>query len=119
MYDLSNLYKIARGNSMFIEKMLTLFLAETTIINKLIIDNYKKHAFNEVKTLAHKLKSNLQVLGITILKKQISIIEEMDVKDFELRGSDNHIHSFCSSLEVTLNMIQQNELGKTKNPIKD
>jgi CheY-like chemotaxis protein len=75
LYDLSNLIAISRGDTGFINKMISLFIeqAETTLMQidtALLGENY-----SEISRLAHKIKPSIDNMGIISLKEKIRQLE--------------------------------------------
>jgi PAS domain S-box-containing protein len=75
LYDLSKLMEIARGNEMFINKMLQLFIdqvpAAITEVKQALADG----DLAKVKSVVHRIKPSIASLGIVCIKEDIRNIE--------------------------------------------
>ncbi|MFZ4769178.1 MAG: response regulator [Ferruginibacter sp.] len=85
LYDLSKLRDIARGDEAFVEKMVLLFIQESTTALEEIQVAYKEGNWLSVRRIAHRIKPSIDNLGIYSLVNEIREIE----KDAETnQGSD-------------------------------
>jgi PAS domain S-box-containing protein len=75
LYDLSQIASASHGNAETIRKMILVFLESTTKIIAQMEQNFASNNIDQVKQLAHKLKTSIDTLGITVLKKEVRWIE--------------------------------------------
>lgn len=76
-YDLTNITAISRGDNEFVEKMINLFIKQTSEacidLNKFVNNN----DFNEICKLIHKIKPNIQFMGIKSIFDQVRELEQL------------------------------------------
>jgi two-component system, sensor histidine kinase len=114
LYDLTILQNVGRGDNEFVDKMISLFIAETP--EKLIAmeESYRLHDFKAMGKIAHQIKPILDNLGIFSLKEPIRIIEKLGQQ--ELNHSD--IPLLLSSIRTTVSLVidaLQNEISALAN----
>ena len=101
LYDLTILQNVGRGDNEFVDKMISLFIAETP--EKLIAmeQSYRLHDFKEMGKMAHQIKPIIDNLGIFSLKEPIRIIEKLGQQ--ELNHSD--IPLLLKTIRNTVNLV--------------
>ena len=101
LYDLTILQNVGRGDNEFVDKMISLFIAETP--EKLIAmeQSYRLHDFKEMGKMAHQIKPIIDNLGIFSLKEPIRIIEKLGQQ--ELNHSD--IPLLLTTIRNTVNLV--------------
>ena len=76
-YDLSNIIALSRGDNKFVEKMIELFIKQT-IEACTDLDYYvSKNNFNEISKIIHKIKPNIEFMGITSIMDQVRELEKL------------------------------------------
>ena len=83
LYDLKEIHSLADGDDSFTEHMIKLFNAQIqTALPELTVmiecRNYVK-----VKTILHKMKPSIMVMGITAATEIILQIEQLELSDFD------------------------------------
>jgi PAS domain S-box-containing protein len=74
-YDLSSIIAISRGDEEFVKKMITLFIKQTS---EACIDLERyvgENNFSEISKLIHKIKPNIEGMGITSILDEIRELE--------------------------------------------
>ena len=101
LYDLTILQNVGRGDNEFVDKMISLFIAETP--EKLIAmeQSYRLHDFKEMGKMAHQIKPIIDNLGIFSLKEPIRIIEKLGQQ--ELNHSD--IPLLLTTIRNTVSLV--------------
>ena len=101
LYDLTILQNVGRGDNEFVDKMISLFIAETP--EKLIAmeQSYRLHDFKEMGKMAHQIKPVIDNLGILSLKEPIRIIEKLGQQ--ELNHSD--IPLLLTTIRNTVSLV--------------
>jgi len=74
-YDFSNLISISKGDDEFVEKMISLFIRQTSQACDDISNFISENNFNEVHKLIHKIKPNIEFMGITSIMNQVKELE--------------------------------------------
>ncbi|MBL7911959.1 MAG: PAS domain S-box protein [Bacteroidia bacterium] len=77
LYDLGPLKEMSRGNSEFMNKMITLFIEQANISLNEINAAHGIKDYDTVCKVAHRLKSSIDSMGITSLKKEIRELEKL------------------------------------------
>lgn len=112
LFDLSKLESIAKGDKVFIKKMLQLFIDETPILINKIKKAYKDGDYKKIATIAHKIKPSIDTLGIYLLKEEIREIE----LNAETYGDSEELSAMIIYLEKTIKQVLI-ELRKVKSTL--
>lgn len=81
LINFSYLNEFADGDTIFVQKMVSLFLTNAPVALKVILESNEMDNIQVLKAEVHKLKSSISLLGISKASKCIEIIEneiEMD-----------------------------------------
>ena len=76
IYNLTSLHNISRGNEEFINKMIAIFIEQTTDALEKSEIAISQNNFMEVSRLIHKIKPSVESLGITSILSELKIIEK-------------------------------------------
>jgi HPt (histidine-containing phosphotransfer) domain-containing protein len=68
---------IARGNPTFVTKMVGLFLQEAPAGSRNMLKAFENSDLGTIQKTAHRLKSDLDTMGVVTLKKDIREIESL------------------------------------------
>jgi hypothetical protein len=79
LYDLRNIYDLARGNNDFVTTLIKIFLETIPADSKLLVNACKEKKWDSVSKIAHKLKSTIDTLNMICIKEVIRTIE-LDAK---------------------------------------
>ncbi len=101
LFDLSKLQSIAKGNQVFIHKMVQLFIDNTPISITEMRQAYEKGDFKKVGEIAHKIKPSIDTLGIDLLKEEV---REIEVKA-EIYGDSEELSAMILYLENTMKRV--------------
>ena len=101
LYDLTILQNFGRGDNEFVDKMISLFIAETPAKLIAMEQSYRLHDFKAMGKIAHQIKPVIDNLGILSLKEPIRIIEKLGQQ--ELNHSD--IPLLLSSIRTTVSLV--------------
>ena len=108
-YDLSQLKKIAGEDSLFIEKMLRMFLMQSTVIMHEMGEKYSGKNLREVQALAHRFKASIDKLGIN-LKFEIREIEKLAATGIDSSVLEELIIHVKKGISSVICEIAKNEL---------
>jgi HPt (histidine-containing phosphotransfer) domain-containing protein len=75
LYDLTKLEAIAKGNKLFVNKMVNLFKEQAPATLLEMEEAFTQDNFEKVGKLAHRLKPSIDNMGISSLKETIRDIE--------------------------------------------
>jgi signal transduction histidine kinase/response regulator of citrate/malate metabolism len=75
LIDFSYLNEFADGDTVFIQKMISLFLTNAALSLKIVLQSNETDNIQVLKAEVHKLKSSISLLGITKASNCIDIIE--------------------------------------------
>ena len=81
LYDLSRLIDISRGDTEFIEKMISLFIDQAALSMQQIKEAFEKKDYVTVGETAHRIKASIGNLGITYIKQDIADLEHIALQD--------------------------------------
>lgn len=77
LYNLSFLEEISRGNRDLLEQMIQVFIDQAPVAVKQLKAAYHCHDFGEMFMIAHRIKPDIDNLGIVSLKDNIRQIESL------------------------------------------
>jgi signal transduction histidine kinase/FixJ family two-component response regulator len=77
LYNLNSLHNLGRGDKKFIDKMLIIFIEQTTDVIAKISEAIFAADFMEVSRLIHKIKPSVESLGIISIMSEIILLEKM------------------------------------------
>jgi CheY-like chemotaxis protein len=113
LYDLSNLREIARGDQVFVDKMVRLFIEESSNAVKQMLLAYVQTDWGRIQKIAHRLKPSVENMGIYTLRDDIL---ELETKAAEYQVCDrlsDLIGHFQKVIEDVVVQLQQS-LEKTE-----
>lgn len=87
LYNLAKLKNISNGNKEFVNKMVVLFIDQSSKIISEIKEAFKASEIEKVNKLAHKIKPSLDTMGLDSLKdviREIEIYPNNTAKNFNL-----------------------------------
>ncbi|MBC7654204.1 MAG: PAS domain S-box protein [Oligoflexus sp.] len=99
LFDLAQIQEISRGNSDFVEKMISLFIDQTPKSVQEIKSAYQNQDFDTVRKIAHRMKPSLLNLGIKSLGNVITDIEHHSKDDQTSKKLEGLIDKVESVLE--------------------
>jgi PAS domain S-box-containing protein len=101
LYDLSKLEDIAKGNKVFIDKMIALFVEQVPLSVTEIKDAYAAKDFEKVKKTAHRIKPSIDSMGIALLTNDIREIEKMA----DVYQTSEQLESLITKLDDVINKV--------------
>ncbi|MBI2275178.1 MAG: Hpt domain-containing protein [Bacteroidetes bacterium] len=109
LYDFAFLNEVGRGDPAFLERMIRLFLSDIPPILAELNRAYEQDDPAIVKSLAHRLKSTAEAMGIVAIQQDLVVIEKMaadQLKGRKLNASISRLNqvmeSVCSQLTARL-----------------
>jgi CheY-like chemotaxis protein len=106
LYDLNKLNDIAKGNTQFVRKMISLFIEQTPLTITELHLAYKQNDFERLRYVIQRLKPTIDNLNIVSLKNQVQKIElyALDKKNTNeltsiIRNVDTVIKKIIKSLQ--------------------
>ncbi len=101
LYDLKDLLSLADGEDGFTEDMIKLFIAQIETSLPEISGMVQRREFAKVKTILHKMKPSIMVMGITSATDIILQIEHLDLATID----EPTFRSLSEKLEKTLREV--------------
>ncbi|WP_316832062.1 PAS domain S-box protein [Pedobacter aquatilis] len=101
LYDLAGLRTISKGREVFVKKMVDMFCEQTPITVQEMIETYQAGDLEQMGAIAHKLKSNIDNLGIMPLQKVIRDVETLGRE----RINDVSIPASLQLIEDTISKV--------------
>jgi HPt (histidine-containing phosphotransfer) domain-containing protein len=107
LYDLAFLNEIGRGDPAFLERMIRLFLTEippnVTELNRA----YEQGDLAIVKSLAHRLKSTAEAMGIVSIQQDLVVIEKMAADNLKGVKLDAHISRLTQVMTTVCSQLTE------------
>ncbi len=107
VYDLSQLEELAGGSTEFVDSMIGTFLEHTPDQLSAIINAYESGDLATVGSLAHKIKPNIDLFGISDIKDEIRVVEakgKSGINDDELKLCIQKVQKY---LEISFNQLRE------------
>lgn len=101
LFDLSKLQTIARGNDMFVRKMIDLFIVYGPESVQELKEAYAAGDFEKIRKIAHRIKPSIDNLGITSLVEDIRTIESKA----EIYRTSIQLEKLISKLETVFTIV--------------
>jgi CheY-like chemotaxis protein len=111
LYDLTSLQKLSRGNNEFVNKMINIFVAQTTEVIEKASVAISQNNFIETSLLIHKIKPSIETLGIVTLIKEIKHLEKMTKETSDKKQIKKLFYSIKDILEKVIIQLKENELN--------
>ncbi|MBI1343594.1 MAG: hypothetical protein GC171_11725 [Terrimonas sp.] len=103
LYDLGQLQAIAKGNTAFVNRMISLFAEQAPRTTAEIKEAYQQGEWEKLKALAHRLKPSIDNMGILSLKQEVRQIESLAA-----RGTDaEELPALIDKMEKVIGQVVQ------------
>lgn len=106
LYDLSYLRAISRGNEVFVEKMVNMFIEQTPVLLVEMAQNYHQSDYKAMGAIAHKMKPSIDNLGITSLKEAIREMEKIGKMGTPHESLNGLLEKVSTNLGLVVNALQ-------------
>ncbi len=107
LFDLSYLVEISHGDQLFLAKMIALFIEQIPASIAELNLAYSKNGLKQVKAMAHKIKSSIDVLGIASLQDTIRAIENFEPEVQEAQQLDNLIKLLNQTVPLVIEALKK------------
>ncbi|WP_374445243.1 PAS domain S-box protein [Epilithonimonas sp.] len=104
LYDLKNIRELSRGNDDFVNKMISIFIAQTEETIALIEQAFDNEDYAEIARLIHKIRPGVLGIGIHSLEDDMKKLE-IDAK--EEREDLSELHRIFKEIRKTLEIAVQ------------
>jgi len=101
LYNLQKLNEIARGNKMFVDKMINLFIAQIPVSVEEMQAAYLEKDFETLRKTAHRIKPSIDNMGISCLRSEIREIESLAQE----HSNSHKILPLLQQLDMTLKKV--------------
>jgi HPt (histidine-containing phosphotransfer) domain-containing protein len=81
LINLDDLYALARGNQEFIQEMISIFLEQNPEDTKALQDAAKSANYQQLRSIAHRMKTSVGFMGMKSLLSPLSEIELLAEKN--------------------------------------
>lgn len=105
--DLSYIISISKNDKEFLKEMVETMCVSIPESLDLINISLKKEAWHEISRLVHSLKSSMNFLGLTEMKKEASIIEEWCRERKNISQLPDKIQKFVSKCNKAISKLSQ------------
>jgi len=106
LYNLSQLEQISRGNNAFVVKMISIFINQTNENISIIHENIKDDNLENIKRIAHKIKSNIDHMGIASIKQEVRRIENFNLESGSHKDFIDMTLHLCEVLKAVLTELE-------------
>jgi len=110
LYNLEYLFSFGRGNTELIGKVIGGFVEQTPDAVKQIKEARRTGDLKTVKAVAHKIKSNIDMFGITNLKQVIRSIEASEQENLATAGLEELINTLEETIRIVVDQLAKEKL---------
>ena len=108
--NLSSLNNLSRGNSEFVQKMITIFIAQTTETIEKVEDAIEVKNYLEVSRLIHKIKPSIEGIGIISILEEVKLLEKISAENNNKKLINSLFNTIKFTLEKVILQLKENEL---------
>ncbi|MGL2992585.1 PAS domain S-box protein [Flavobacterium sp. TSSA_36] len=109
VYNLSVLRNLSRGNTDFVQKMITIFIDQTTQTLLDLEQAFQDNHFEEVGRLIHKIKPSVDSLGIAEVIPNMNALEKAAKTATHKEDIAALLHAIQPILALAVSQLKQNE----------
>lgn len=106
LYNLAQLIEISRGNTAFVDKMVDLFITQTSASIQEMKLAFQEQDFEKMKKIAHKMKPAILNMGIQ-LESEISAIEHFSKTSQTSEKLQNVIYKVENTIDQVITQLQK------------
>jgi len=110
LYNLDHVFQFRRGNTDFVGKLIAGFVEQTPAAVEQIKEAWKAGDLNTVQSVAHKIKSNIDMFGIVDLKQEIRSIESLAKENLATPELENLIKRLDDIIKSVVEEIVKEKL---------
>lgn len=110
LYNLNSLHNLSRGNEEFVQKMISIFINQTTETLIKIEEAISIKDFIEVSRLIHKIKPSVEGIGVTSIIENVKQLEKTAKEAKEEATITALFSDIKSTLEEVIMQLQSDEL---------
>lgn len=107
LYDLTQIEKISRGNTDFIQKMIVLFVDLTKTNLELLNDALAQEDIATIKRIAHKIKPSVEQMGVFSIRETIRTVETYDLTIGNWEEIRKHVDEINTCLVKVIDAIKK------------
>lgn len=101
LYNLSTLHLLSHGKKEFVDKMIELFRTSIPTAVETMMACAERMDYRTLKATAHKIKSNIDVMGIDSLREDIRLLEHIDTE----KKSQSEIVLIIEKMKGIINLV--------------
>lgn len=110
VYNLSILRNLSRGNIDFVQKMIRIFIEQTSKTIEDIEAAIQEENYNEVSRLIHKIKPSVESLGISSILPEMTTFEKTVTIETDKEKIKTSFSTIKSTLTLAIAQLKNNEL---------
>jgi len=110
IYNLSMLRSLSRGNDEFVQKMITIFVEQTSQILIDLDSALQENNHTKINRLIHKVKPSVESLGISSALTDIATLEKTIKTTSNLEEITALLENIKQVLTLAITQLQENEL---------
>lgn len=105
LYNLAQIIEISRGSASFIDKMVDLFISQSSISIQEMKLAFQEQDFDKMKKIAHRMKPAIFNMGIK-LDKEIEVIEEFSKNSQTAEKLQNVLYKVENTIDQVIKQLQ-------------
>jgi PAS domain S-box-containing protein len=110
LYNLSAINSLSRGNNEFVNKMILVFIDQTTDAVTRAEQALALKNFDEVSKLIHKIRPSLETLGITSITEEMKKLERISKEGKDIEQITSSFFTVKKVLMETIVQLKQKEV---------
>jgi len=112
LYNLNSLNNLSRGNKEFVEKMIIIFIEQTTITIEKIKNAIEAENFIEVSQLIHKIKPSIEGIGVISILDDVRTLEKIAKESNDKKQINTLFLGINNVLTEVVLQLKENEIEK-------
>ena len=111
LYNLTSLINLSRGNKDFVDKMISIFIIQTTETIEKVENAIEIKDFEEVSRLIHKIKPSIEGIGIVSIIEEVKLLEKVAAENNNKKLIISLFNTIKFTLENVILQLKENELS--------
>ena len=111
LYDLSSLNNLSRGNKKFVEKMIIIFIEQTSSTIEKVEKAIENKNYKEITQLIHKIKPSIEAVGVISILDDIKKLEKLAIESGDIAKINTIFLKIKKVLKEVISQFNKSEIG--------
>jgi PAS domain S-box-containing protein len=110
LYDLSSLNNLSRGNKKFVEKMIIIFIEQTSSTIEKVEKAIENKNYKEITQLIHKIKPSIEAVGVISILDDIKKLEKLAIESGDIAKINTIFLKIKKVLKEVISQFNKSEI---------